>query len=105
MKITLNETISNMTSGDYRKRFCAEYWQTKIRAEKLKRLVHQIEAAQIMRGDFRQIGKPDLIEEPKHDCPYDMLCDQLKVMERYLEILEVRAFIEEINLCDDILEA
>ena len=32
----LKETTKLMTSTDYKERFVAEYWQTKIRYEKLK---------------------------------------------------------------------
>ena len=33
--ITLDDTIILMSSSDYKDRFKAEYWQTKIRYEKL----------------------------------------------------------------------
>ena len=43
----LNETIPFMTSSDYKERFIAEYWQLKIRYEKLKTFNAKIEAARL----------------------------------------------------------
>ncbi len=37
-------------------------------------------------------------EMPKHDCPDDLLQEQQGIMGRYLQILEVRAVIEGIEL-------
>ena len=102
MKITLGDTITNMTSNDYKKRFCAEYWQTKIRYERLKQLCRKIEAAQIANSDF--CTGPNCIEVPPHDCPYELLCEQLKIMGNYLKILEVRAVIEDVMLAEDLIE-
>lgn len=83
----LHQTSNYMVSGDYKKRFIAEYWQTKIRYEKLKVFLTRIEAAKIME-----------VEEPKHDCPYQLLREQQRTMGEYLHILEVRAQIENIDL-------
>ena len=41
----LNNTVELMNSSDYRDRFKAEYYQTKIRYEKLKKFNTKIEAA------------------------------------------------------------
>lgn len=83
----LHQTSNYMVSGDYKKRFIAEYWQTKIRYEKLKVFLTRIEAAKIMET-----------EEPTHDCPYQLLREQQKTMGEYLHILEIRAQIENIDL-------
>lgn len=83
----LHQTSTYMVSGDYKKRFVAEYWQTKIRYEKLKVFLTRIEAARIMET-----------EEPAHDCPYQLLREQQKTMGEYLHILEIRAQIENIDL-------
>ena len=83
----LKETINGMTSANYNERFIAEYQQTKIRYEKLKRFCDVIEASQIAK-----------IEEPKHDCPLALLREQQSIMGQYLHILELRAFIENIVL-------
>ena len=90
----LKDTIGLMTSNDYKERFKAEYWQTKIRYEKLKDLTTKIEAA----GRTYCYGKENAVEAPKHDCPEDVLHDQQSIMGRYLHILEVRAVIEGIEL-------
>ena len=44
----LKDTIEMMTSNDYKERFKAEYHQTKIRYEKLKKFTTRIEAADMM---------------------------------------------------------
>ena len=83
----LKDTVELMCSDDYKERFIAEYKQTKIRYNKLKRFCNCIEAA-ILTGS----------EEPVHDCPYDLLRLQQKHMGEYLHVLEVRAIIEGIEL-------
>ena len=93
----LKDTIAMMTSDDYKERFKAEYQQTKIRYEKLKAFNSKIEAANRMICDpFTPVAKR--AEEPKHDCPADMLREQQSIMGQYLHILEVRAVIEGIDL-------
>lgn len=89
----LKDTIKLMESEDYKERFRAEYYQTKIRYEKLKKLNNKIEAYYHLDYDKRNI-----MEEPKHDCPADMLREQQQIMGNYLHILEVRAEIENIEL-------
>ena len=81
-----------MMSEDYKERFKAEYHQTKIRYERLKKFNTKIEAAEAT--GF--MG--NAVEMPKHDCPYDMLRAQQMTMGEYLHILEVRAVIEGIEL-------
>ena len=83
----LKETITSMQSEDYKERFKAEYYQTKIRYEKLKDFNNRIEAAQL-------VGRP----APKHDCPLGLLREQQRLMGEYLHTLELRAKIEEIDL-------
>lgn len=89
----LKDTIEMMKSTDYKKRFKAEYYQTKIRYEKLKAFNTKIEAAHLN----------DKVEMPKHDCPDDLLRTQQALMGHYLHILEIRAEIEGITL-DNIAE-
>lgn len=84
----LKDTVELMFSEDYRERFYAEYWQTKIRYEKLKRLLNQIEVAQNYPG----------VDMPKHDCPFYLLRDQQSAMGNYLHQLELRAVVENIDL-------
>lgn len=89
----LKETISNMLSKDYKERFKAEYWQTKIRYEKLKAFNTEIEASR--RTSYEMCKK---VPMPTHDCPDDVLREQQSAMGQYLHMLEVRAVIEGIEL-------
>ena len=88
----LKNTVDLMNSSDYKERFKAEYYQTKIRYEKLKAFVTKIEAAH----RTEDMEKP--IEMPKHDCPYELLREQQAFMGQYLHILELRAVIEGVEL-------
>ena len=90
----LKQTIELMSSKDYKDRFIAEYWQTKIRYERLKAFNTKIEAAHEVNS--HRLGR--IMEEPKHDCPGSMLRHQQQIMGEYLHILEVRAEIEGIDL-------
>ena len=87
------DTIEMMQSEDYKERFMAEYYQTKIRYERLKAFNNKIEAARAT--EYSPMKK---IEMPKHDCPEDLLREQQHMMGKYLNILEVRAVIEGIDL-------
>ena len=88
----LKDTAKRMQSADYKERFKAEYYQTKIRFEKLKQFNTLVEAAEIT-------GFTDnAVEMPEHECPLHLLSEQQKVMEQYLHILEIRAVIEGIDL-------
>ena len=106
------DTVHLMLSGDYRERFVAEYRQTKIRYERLKRFNNQIEAAQLKRANGAQTNWTAMlaqimnaqsvtendVHEPKHDCPAELLREQQRKMGEYLHILEIRAVIEGIEL-------
>lgn len=100
LKNTINEmtelknTINAMTSDDYKERFKAEYYQLKIRTEKLEKFTNKIEAAQRMRYNT---SYGYTLFEPKHDCPQDLLDEQLRNMKNYLHCLELRAIIENIE--------
>lgn len=92
----LKDTIKFMGSDNYKERFKAEYYQTKIRYEKLKKLNNKIEAYNHMENfDY---SKVTIYEKTKHDCPAAMLREQQQIMGNYLHILEVRAEIEKIEL-------
>ena len=95
--ITLKDTVGMMNSADYKERFIAEYWQTKIRYEKLKTFNNKIDAA------FKTMGvcpceENKHVEMPVHDCPAEVLREQLSIMGKYLHVMEVRAVIEGIDL-------
>ena len=79
----LNETIELMQSSDYKDRFKAEYYQTRIRFEKLTSML-----------DKYKLGA--LSFEPT--CPIDLLEEQRKYMYQYLRCLVIRAEIEGIKL-------
>lgn len=86
----LKHTSAWMESDDYKKRFMAEYHQTKIRYEKLHRMCVKYEAGTL---DFTPA------------CPIDLLKEQKKYMGMYLNQLEIRAEIEGIDLYDfDMME-
>ena len=85
----LSDTASMMSSEDYKVRFYAEYWQTKIRYEKLRNFCNKIEAGQMCAPG---------VDEPEHDCPLSMLREQQAAMGEYLHVLELRAIIEKVGL-------
>lgn len=86
----LKETVELMNSKDYKERFIAEYWQTKIRYEKLKNFNNKIEAFEMVPNNPSKC--------PKHDVPLFVLRAQQKQMEELLHTLEIRALLEDIDL-------
>ena len=87
----LKDTEKLMESIDYKDRFKAEYYQTKIRYEKLKKYANKIEVEYIT-------GKNITGKKVEHDCPLDMLREQQRCMGQYLHVLELRAEIEGVEL-------
>lgn len=81
--LTLADTIPYMNSSDYKDRFIGEYWQTRIRYDKLHDMTVRYEA-----------GKLNFTPS----CPLDLLKEQKKYMGMYLNKLEIRAVLEEIDL-------
>lgn len=79
----LKDTIEMMTSGDYKERFKAEYWQTKIRYEKLNNMCEKWDNGELN------------FEPTCMRATYDW---QLSVMEEYLSVLEYRAKYEGVDL-------
>lgn len=79
----LKDTIELMNSADYKERFKAEYLQTKIRYEKLHKMLIKYEAGTL---NF----------EPS--CSLEILKEQKGYMGNYLRMLEIRAEIEKIDL-------
>ena len=75
------ELVNKALSEDYREHFLSEYWQLKIRLQKLDRMLENWE---------------DLDFTPQ--TPKSILLDQADIMRRYLHILGVRAKIEKIGL-------
>lgn len=79
----LKDTIELMNSNDYKERFKAEYLQTKIRYEKLHKMVIKYEAGTL---------------EFEPSCSLEILKEQKSYMGNYLRMLEIRAEIEKIEL-------
>ena len=85
MKIRdLKDTVTLMTSNDYKDRLLAEYWQLKIRHQKLQIAI----ARKSQRLDWDT------------KTPIDALQAQAHAMERYLNLLRLRAREEDILLED-----
>lgn len=108
MTFELRDTIDLMNSPDYRQRFQAEYWQTKIRYEKLKAILIRWEA---FNENEANIGYPgsyytDRLKEALGfipTCPYSMLKEQQIHMDEYLHSLELSAALEHISLSESCL--
>lgn len=79
----LKDTVDLMNSSDYKERFQAEYLQTKIRYDKLHKMLVKYEAGTL---DF------------KPTCPILVLQNQKSFMGNYLKQLEIRAEIENIDI-------
>ncbi len=79
----LKDTIKLMESDDYKERFKAEYYQTKIRYDKLHKMIIKYEAGTLKFTQF---------------CPIELLKEQVMYMGNYLRTLEIRAEIENIDL-------
>lgn len=79
----LKDTIDLMTSEDYKDRFKAEYYQTKIRYDKLHKMLVKNEAGVLDFTPTVSISK---------------LMEQKRYMGEYLRMLEIRAVIENIDL-------
>ncbi len=79
----LIDTVDLMTSDDYKDRFMAEYYQVKIRYQKLKSILDKYEEGTL---DF----------EPS--CSISLLMIQREIMEDYLNVLQDRAITENISV-------
>lgn len=79
----LKDTTDLMISTDYKERFAAEYYQTKIRCEKLKSMLDKY------LGGTLQF---------KPTCPYNLLFEQYVYMCGYLECLKKRMALEGVDL-------
>jgi hypothetical protein len=77
------DTVEMMMSEDYRQRFVAEYVQTKLRYERLRKMLNKLDAG---------------VLEFKPKCSRELLMEQAMYMGNYLRCLEIRAEIEKIEL-------
>ena len=80
---TLNDTVIPMLCENYKCRFSAEFYQLKIRFDKLSELINKYYEGTL---DFTL------------NCPITLLEDQHRTMSSYLHILKFRADIEGIDL-------
>lgn len=79
----LKDTIDLMMSNQYKERFKAEFYQLKIRIEKLENTLNHYFDSNI-----------------KYNCSYDLLHEQLIDMKHYFDVLKRRAEIEHVILED-----
>lgn len=79
----LKDTVELMNSNDYKDRLKAEYYQTKIRYDKLHKMLIKNSA-----GTFTG----------QLTCPINILENQAYYMRDYLKMLEIRIEIEKIEL-------
>jgi tRNA U55 pseudouridine synthase TruB len=79
----LSDTVDLMTSTDYKERFKAEYYQTKIRYDKLKAMCDKWDKGEL---DFTPT------------CTRDTYTRQIAAMIGYLDILIARSIVEKIEL-------
>lgn len=79
----LHETVDMMLSEDYKERFKAEYYQTKIRYDKLHKMLIKAEAGTL---EFEPTSSLLILNNQAH------------YMGNYLKTLEVRAEMEGIEL-------
>ena len=79
----LKDTIELMTSSDYKNRLLAEYWQIKIRLEKLEAMLKK----------YKEGTLPF-----KPSCSYEQLLYQSMYMRGYLSILDERMLIEGVSV-------
>ena len=82
----LQDTIELMNSSDYKDRFKAEYWQAKIRYDKLDAMTVKYEANTLT-------FTPNT---PK--CSLELLKEQKRYLGNYIRTLKIRAEIEGIEL-------
>lgn len=104
MKIkNLSETSDMMSSADYQERFKAEYYQLKIRLDKLKIMLDKWHTIDVQYST-EYMSEQEIAECYKNhlgfvpSCPYDLLSAQASTMETYLTILKRRAKLEKIKL-------
>lgn len=79
----MQDTVNLMLSDNYKERFKAEYWQLKIRYEKLKIMLDKWDNGEL---------------EFEPTCGREIYDVQITAMEQYLDILADRAEIEGVDL-------
>lgn len=79
--MNLENTVKQMLSDDYKQRFKAEYYQLKIRYDRLRDM-------------YENWNKLAFVPT----CPKSIYKEQLQAMNKYMVILEERARLEDIDL-------
>lgn len=79
IKMELKDTAALMESSDYQERYKAEYYQLKVRVEKLAAMLEKYATGTL---SFTP------------SCSYDLLFEQLVYMRGYMRILKERAKVE-----------
>lgn len=79
----LKDTVVMMESSDYQERYKAEYYQLKVRVEKLVAMLEKYAAGTL---SFTP------------SCSYEVLFEQLVYMRGYMRILKERAKVEGVAL-------
>ena len=80
---SLTETVELMTSSDYKDRFKAEYYQLEYRYNKLKKMMDDWDNGTL---SFTPT------------CPYDYYENQMVYMKAYMDVLQARAELENVEL-------
>jgi hypothetical protein len=80
----LKDTVEMMNSSDWQERFKAEFFQLKIRLEKLNETIHRLNCGDLNPNDF--------------DCPVVFLENQARGMRIYLDAMMARVTSQKIDL-------
>ena len=83
IKMELKDTVAWMESSDYQERYKAEYYQLKVRVEKLAAMLEKYATGTL---SFTP------------SCSYEVLFEQLVYMRGYMRILKERAKVEGVAL-------
>lgn len=97
----LKDTIELMQSEDYKDRLKAEYWQTKIRYEKLKAANNKTEINARIAANLSPAfitSEAEAEEAARESTRYNLLREQQRAMGELLHVLELRAELEGIEL-------
>lgn len=97
MGITLKDTVKLMNSEDWKERLKAEYFQTKIRWNKLRLYYSKIKAKLVSMSPNSQYTEEISLQRTE----IDIIKQQINAMDDYLLMLEMRAGIHGIDLEGD----
>jgi len=102
VEVMMGDTIQASVSDDFRDRFLAEYWQTRIRLNKLhvSNVREEAECRVMDRGYSNEIcyTKDDEKRRSEKYTLNQIMRDQEEAMTRYLYLLELRAQLLNIDL-------